>query len=294
MSLCNFIPASGLPHNTGFPSGQEVQWLCGDSLENYRRRGRYSVYGENDISYRFNSHGYRCPEFDVNADVRIIAIGCSYVFGVGLPQHAIFHELFANRLRVESAKTVVVWNLGVPGTSNDYIARLLHLAVPRLNPHMVLVGFTHIPRREYVSPQGRVVHYTPSVAVATLHNTPLNTEVYGHFLALGSTFDDQLNFFRNYKSIESLLKGRCWLFSVPCYAVLKSAADHIDRHRYVGELPHLDKARDLAGHPGPESHRRFAELYWTKFMELGGLVPLEEETIKSNPNRYQLEIRQKL
>src|SRR5207248_8943651 len=97
MSLCDLIPASGLPPGTSSLAGQEVNWLFGDSAERYRRGGGHPIYGENDVIYRFNSMGYRCPEFNVHADIRVVAIGCSHVFGIGLPQRTIFHEVFAER-----------------------------------------------------------------------------------------------------------------------------------------------------------------------------------------------------
>jgi hypothetical protein len=222
------------------------------------------------ITYRFNSLGYRCPEFEVEADLRIVAVGCSYVVGAGLPQPAIFHELFAERLRRESAKKVVLWNLARDGASNDYISRLLYLAIPRLDPHLVLVNFTHGARREYVSVQGNWISYTPMFTPAD----EVTLGIYGHFAALSSPLDDQLNLFKNYKAVELLLAGRPWLFSHAMPQEFEPVAAYMNLSRYAGPLPTADKARD-GRHPGPESHRRLAELYWAKFNELGGLSQLQ-------------------
>jgi hypothetical protein len=267
MSLCDLISARGVPPGTSSLAGQEVNWLFGDSIDRYRRRGGHAIYGENDVVYRFNSLGYRCPEFDVDADIRVVAIGCSHVLGLGLPQEAIFHELFAERLRATSGKSVVLWNLGRCGASNDYISRLLYLAVPLLDPHIVLINFTHMARREYVSVQNHPVTYnprfTPTDAVAS--------DIFRHFAALSSQFDDQLNFFKNYKAMEQLLSGRLWLYSRRVGKEFDALAAevmavHMDLRRFAGRLPLVDRGRD-GGHPGPESHRQLADLYWAKFVE---------------------------
>jgi hypothetical protein len=258
------LPEHGLPP-TGYPPNECCAWWHGDNLAGYRERGGHPVYGEHDITYQFNALGYRCPDFDVTADIRVIAIGCSYVLGTGLAQPHLFHERFAERLRCATTRSVVLWNLGWAGAGNDYIARLLLLAVPRLDPHLVLINFTHLVRRDYVSVQNRYINYNPRYVPAD----DITKDIFGHFAALCSPYDDQLNFFRNYKTIELTLTGRCWLYSMIRPADAGAVAAHMDQRRLVGQLKLVDRARD-GGHPGPESHRIVAELYWQKLLELGG------------------------
>jgi hypothetical protein len=265
-NLAELLPLSRLPR-TNYPAGKEVHWLYDTEREKYRQTGGHPLYGEADIVYRFNSLGYRCPEFDERADVRIVAIGCSYVLGQALPQSAVFPEVFAERLRAAvSPRTVVVWNLGLSGASNDYISRLLELAVPLLKPDVVLINFTHLARREYVTVTNKYVNYNPPY----LPEDPVMRETFRHFAALASPLDDLLNFYRNYKAIACRLAGVQWLFSHPYHKEIEPLAQHLDLRRYAGVLQPIDKARDH-GHPGPESHRRLAELYWDRFTELGGL-----------------------
>ncbi len=264
MARKDILPADGLPA-TEYPAGAAVEWLFGDNPEDYRRRGGHPVYGEHDVVYRFNALGYRGAEFDAEAEVRVVAIGCSYVLGLGLPQEDLFHERFAARLRAELSRSVVLWNLGRAGASNDYIARLLHLAVPRLDPHVVLIHFTHAARREYVSVQNEHVTYNPELPSADA----VGREIYRHLAALTSPHDDRLNLFKNYKSVESLLAGRCWLYSHIRQDELEPVAAHVDRRRYVGPLRPLDLARDGL-HPGRASHENLAGLYWDRFVEIGG------------------------
>jgi hypothetical protein len=269
MSIQHLLPTDGLP-STGYPAGAELEWLSGDDADGYRARGGHPVYGERDVVYRFNRFGYRGPEFDADAEVRIVAIGCSYVLGVGVAQSHLFHERIAFGIQTELSKAVVAWNLGRAGASNDYICRLLHLAVPRLDPHLVLINFTHTVRREYISVQNRHVNYNPGFQPA---DDVLN-DIFGHFAALTSPYNDQLNFYKNYKAIELLLAGRCWLYSAINPREIEPVADHTDRSRFVGAFRAVDRARD-GGHPGPGSHEALSALYWEKLVATGAIESLK-------------------
>jgi hypothetical protein len=260
-----FLPLTGLPP-TSYPAGEVREWWLTDTLEGYKQRGGHPVYGERDVQYQFNSQGYRCAEFDAQADIRILAIGCSYVLGLGLAQGDLFHERFATQIQAGLSKGAVTWNLAVSGASNDYIARLLSLAAPRLNPQIVLVNFTHAPRREYISVENRQIHFSPSF---TPQGDEIAKDIFGHLSALISPHDDLINFFKNYKLVESILSGRCWLFSHITPSDFEPIAHHMDLRRFVGQLRSVDRARD-GMHPGPESHRILAGLYWDKFIGLGG------------------------
>jgi hypothetical protein len=191
------------------------------------------------------------------------------VFGVGVAQVDLFHERIAARIRAELSTSVVLWNLGMPSRSNDYITRLLHVAISRLDPHLVLINFTHTSRREYVSVQNRCVNYNPSFQPSD----KVVADIFRHFTALSSPFDDQLNFYKNYKAVELLLARRCWLYSNMKRQEIEPVSAHLDLSRYAGSFQSVDRARD-GRHPGPESHKIVAGRFWDKFIELGGLQSL--------------------
>jgi hypothetical protein len=267
------LPIDGLPE-TDCPANETLQWMYIDDAAGFRERGGHPVYGEYDIDYRFNSCGYRAPEFSAVGEVRIVAIGCSYVFGAGVAQDDIFHERFAARLRADLSTSVIIWNLGRSGASNDYISRLLYLAVPLFDPHIFLINFTHTARREYLSVENKLMNYIPSF----MPPDEVMRDIHSHFLALSSSYDDQLNFFKNYKAVGLLLAGRCWLYSNMKNHAIEPVAAHMDLDRYVGSFAHIDKARDGV-HPGPESHKNMAELFWAKFVEIGGPRSLPDLTL---------------
>jgi len=258
----SLLPLLDLPR-TPFGGHPETEWLDADEPDGYRARKGHPLYGEHDIRYRFNSYGYRCAEFTTTADLRIVSVGCSCVLGTGLPQAALFHERFAQRLAAQSGRSVVNWNLSSPGASNDYICRVLFLALPTLDPHIVLVNFTYAGRREYVSVQNRLASYDPGLRPRDL----IGRELCSHFDALSSPLDDAINIFRNYKAIAALLADRFWLFSTIQPEAFEALAGHIDRDRFAGDLLQVDFARDH-GHPGPQSHARLADLYWERFLAL--------------------------
>ncbi len=113
--------------------------------------------------------------------------------------------------------------------------------------------------------QGELMTYNPELRP----RDAAGRDIYHHLAALTSPGDDRLNLFRNYKSAEALLAGRCWLYSHIRQEELEAVAPHVDRRRYVGVLPPLDLARDGL-HPGRASHENLAGLYWRRFVEIGG------------------------
>jgi hypothetical protein len=253
-------------------------------MEEFRSRGGHPVYDENSVEYRFNSHGYRCPEFSEAAEIRMISIGCGFTMGDGLPQDALFHERFAEQLRRKTGKTTVNWNLAESFTGNDVVERVLHVAVPILDPHIVLILFPDIEWREYVSPQGvRLPNFTPAfvnphpyvqevadIFHASRQNGPAVRELVGKLAATVCQPDDELRFFRSYKSIEALLSGRCWLFGFATCDGIESlhVFQHLELERFAGSCGILDFARDCV-HPGPYTHELLFQKFWNAFELVG-------------------------
>jgi len=220
-----FIPK--LTHNVNV-----TRYWCGsDSEENFKKNPKPG-YDQTSIVYKFNSHGYRTKEFEFNSDKKsIICIGCSFTYGTGInvedswPSH------------IERAfPEYNVYNLGVPGSSGDTIARILTNIENLLNPAMILILWPEIHRYEIYN-ENKIMDvsskdknaYTPTILIDS------------HFEAL-----KQKN-----QAIISLLKDK---FN---YAVF----EHSTR-----TLPiHVDNARD--NHPGPQSHRAIAQVFLNTVMD---------------------------
>jgi hypothetical protein len=256
------LPVGKMPRGPG-PGGMNLTWYDLDTEERYHENGGHPIYDIQAVKYHFNQFGYRGPEFGVDALLRVLAVGCSNVFGVGLAEEDVFHQRFQANLAERTRSKVVTWNLGFPGASNEYIQRMLHLAVPLLDPHIVLVNFTFAFRREYATIDGRLLGYNPGWSP----HLPSEREIKGHMDELSSPYDDQLNLFRSYRAVECLLASRNWLFSTSDPETMDALGEHVDRRRYVGALMELDRARDHL-HAGPKSHDDLARRFWQRYGEV--------------------------
>lgn len=255
-----FIPCGDIPKiHQNMP--RLNYWYGMDNEQRYTSNP-HPDWGPRDIEYHHNSYGYRCPEFEGDYDFKIVSIGSSYTYGVGLPTKDIFHEKVAELIR-GSGRTVVNWNLGQGGASNDYIARTLHLAVPKLKPDLVLINFTFPSRREYFTADGTFINYCP-----TWNHMLPKTEEREHLFALTSDYDNIMRLFANYKSIQSLLDGHGvrWLWSTLSEDIL-TLGNHLDKSNYVGYFSLDDYARDRQ-HPGIQSHHNIFLKYKEKLNDL--------------------------
>jgi hypothetical protein len=128
------------PAHFGTPlATQTLEWLPTDSEENYKRliqnpehREYFARQGWDQpgaITYRFNQYGYRADEFD--SGPYMIALGCSYTVGIGLPDSATWARLTATELGLKCA------NLAWGGYSADTCYRLAEYWVPKLRPSYV-------------------------------------------------------------------------------------------------------------------------------------------------------------
>ena len=84
------------------------------------------------ITYSFNSHGFRSEEFDPTAD-NLVALGCSFTMGIGLPLKDIWPTKLGQALNLR------VCNLAWGGASSDRCFRMAEYWVPHLRPKLVVL-----------------------------------------------------------------------------------------------------------------------------------------------------------
>lgn len=121
-------------------AGQNLQWLPTDTQESYERMIQDPVHVEyfrqqgwlepNAITYKINTEGFRSDEFEDDVDC-MIALGCSYTMGTGLPVESLWPS------RVGQALNLKVYNLAWPGFSADTCYRLARYWIPKLRPRLV-------------------------------------------------------------------------------------------------------------------------------------------------------------
>ena len=238
-----------LPLGVNFESECKVDPLPGAPPNMHRYGLMYNEINQNidpedDLTYDINNHGFRCPPFD-DIDHRkqqIMVLGCSYTFGIGLRQEQLWHD---HLLLAFSDETTQIWNLGVPGYSNDAIARLAWRFLEYIRPAMIFVQWTHFHRREYVRDDNSVWRI--------LTNNPRfwndGSVEYKAFFSMHNDFNDQYCFEKNLALLSNIAKAHGITFE----------------YETTNNFPLIDYARDNE-HPGPDSHKLFAVQIYNQYL----------------------------
>jgi len=133
-------------------AGQEVNWLDTDSAEQYsanyndtnkRKLLEKLRWTKHNITYTFNSNGFRAPEFKKN-EPNIVFLGCSFTVGIGLNISDTFSHNVSQSLGLQN------YNLGKGGGSNKTAFRVGHHWIPKLKPKIVVLMSPEITRSEII------------------------------------------------------------------------------------------------------------------------------------------------
>jgi len=138
--MTNTTTQSSVPEHSGKHwVNQELEWLPTDTKESYEKliqdpehRAYFADLGWDQpgaITYKFNSHGFRADEFD--GGPYMLALGCSFTVGIGLPDSATWARQTATALGLKCA------NLGWGGYSADSCYRLAEYWISELRPKYV-------------------------------------------------------------------------------------------------------------------------------------------------------------
>jgi hypothetical protein len=128
------------PYHPGIHiADQCLDWMPTDTKEHFDNLMQNSAHREyfqnmswdkpGAITYNLNSEGFRCDEFD---DLPcVVALGCSYTMGIGLPVECLWPSLVGQALNLK------VFNLAWGGYSADSCFRLARYWLPKLNAKVV-------------------------------------------------------------------------------------------------------------------------------------------------------------
>ena len=231
-------------------AGQTLDWLPTDTKESYERMIQDPAHREyfvkkgweqpGTITYKINSHGFRSEEFDPCAD-NLMALGCSFTMGIGLPYKDLWPTRLAQALNLQAC------NLGWGGASADQCFRLAEYWIPNLKPKLVVL---------LNPPRGRLevmVNATTGMAETIM---PMDSHPEAFVKKWLSVDENQrLNNLKNSLAIQAM----CNNLGIP---FLSYEADvWMSRSREEAEY-----ARDYL-HAGPRGHETFTEriLYdWRK------------------------------
>ena len=92
------------------------------------------------ITYRYNSEGFRCKEFDSRPAG--IALGCSHTQGVGVDEDSTWPVQLSQLMGEE------IWNLGIQGAALDTCFRILEYWIQQLNVKFVVCFVPGLGRYE--------------------------------------------------------------------------------------------------------------------------------------------------
>jgi len=234
---------------------QELEWLPTDTKENYEKliqdpehRAYFAEQGWDQpgaITYRFNSHGFRADEFD--GGPYMLALGCSFTVGIGLPDSATWARQTATALGLKCA------NLGWGGYSADSCYRLAEYWIPELRPKYVCMLVPPSHRVEVlldandplVMPHQTLFEIFMPQSKSRLFN-PNDTYLKHWFL---NDENAMVNRRRNIRAVRQL----CAEFDIPC--TIHDAHGHMWWSR-----EEIGYARDFM-HGGPRVHKILAKKF---------------------------------
>lgn len=240
-----FNDESSLPkpfHHGKFRLNECWQWMSDDEKNQFDVGMADPVHREyfqqlgwdrpDAITYRFNNEGFRCDDFDDSPCV--VVLGCSFTFGLALPEHMIWPTLLGKHLGLKVA------NLAWPGQGADYCFRLAEYWLPRLNAQLCVMLNPPTARVEVMGADELAHTILPSGANAAynqndwfLNNWFMNEE------------NHRLNGVKNKLALTQL----CNNLNIPF--MWYYMWDHMVEHKLV-----CGPARDLQ-HPGPMVHEKF-------------------------------------
>jgi hypothetical protein len=227
-----------LQHNYTDLAGQTVLWDTSDSeklfLDNLqfaerRRQLEKNGFLDQPITYQYNTHGFRNPEFDTKIDV--VCFGCSFTMGTGV------HAEHTWPAQLQQLTGLRVVNLGHAGSSNDTAFRFAKYYLPYLRPKWAVWMQTDQHRLE-------LLDNAIPVSMNILASDTSNPCAQDNFIKTWFACDEnqQLNLEKNTRAFEHL----CQQLGIISHVLPRSSVVS-DR-----------QARDLQ-HPGPQVYKTLAK-----------------------------------
>lgn len=249
-------------------ANQNLQWFRGDSEESYNHNiscNAIPPYGPYDISYRFNSHGFRSPELTMSSTLSKVAFyGCSIMLGYGLPVEDTIPILTVNGNNM-------AFNLGIAGASNDLIARTVISTVPIIKPDFVFIYWTYLTRREIYMDSGEPLQWLRNWKKQTVkvkEDAALYMEAQDKLTHFASNINNVL---RNITLVDLFLKNqgiRYYWSMVEAHmfqfdGITEEFIPFSDNYLHAN-LPDilLDTSRDMQ-HPGVKTNQKIATVIKT-------------------------------
>ena len=112
-----------------------------DCVEEAKNKKHWLNYKKN-ITYQFNSRGFRDNEWPADLDNAIWCFGDSFTVGMGQP----FDEIWPQLLEKQTGIRTV--NVSMNGASNDWISRKVVDLITAVTPPIIFIQWSFLHRRE--------------------------------------------------------------------------------------------------------------------------------------------------
>ena len=238
------------PHQGQSLAGKTLEWLPVDTAERYAELMQTAEYREyfaqqgwdqpGAITYRINEHGFRGEEF--GDGIYLLALGCSYTLGIGLPESCIWPTLVAQRMGLKCA------NISWGGYGSDSCYRLAEYWIPRLRPAYVCMLAPPTDRLEILTDPGHLASDMDVLLPAAMTSGQFQNDQYVRHWFLNPK-NGEINKRKNIRALRWL----CHEFGIPCMVL--DSGKYMSRSR-----EEIGYARDRM-HGGPPVHRELADLF---------------------------------
>ena len=223
---------------------KQIKWFPSDKEETYVEYN--NLYKKDDITYKFNNNGFRCDEFNLESDLRIVFLGCSITEGIGVNQNEIWANIFLEKLKSKFNTFIPYWNLSLAGCGLDALLRAYYNYFILLQPHYVIAYFPCYRKEIYDQRTKEIVS--------------LNIHEPQHFIS--ESLDENIISYetsKNFLFLQLLLEKYNTKLFWNTWEDLKFYPNKINK--FNSSIDWDQKARDKM-HPGPFAHKKFAEDVW--------------------------------
>jgi hypothetical protein len=201
------------PHLLSYTNKKD-KWLFCDSEYNFKKKPhpRYLK----GFDYIHNNYGYRCPDFDLENDkYKILTIGCSVSFGLGIPYEETYSYLLCKKLSEKYNLDIKNYNLSLSGVGMDYISRVLFQTIDILKPNYIILLFPDKIRLEYF--ENNSIFPINGSTLCLLHKIIYRNAIKSFKFLISREEYCFFNFVKNFNFINEILERRncnwfwsCW------------------------------------------------------------------------------------
>lgn len=235
--------------------GKEFNWWGIDCEENYNPLN--NRYSKDDIKYKLNSNGFRCDEFDITTNKKILFLGCSFTSGVGLPLNHTWAYNLLEKINKTTGHNIPFWSLALGGSSLDVQTRLYYHYGMKLKPDIVF-GFLPGYRREvYRSTDNKTSMLYPHQQIS--NPNPLFDYLFDKRTILYETEKNMVLLDQMLKSTNTLMIYSTWGEHYPIF----------DKIQLKHNIPlHVDNKSREKQHSGHEANLVFANKIYNQYENL--------------------------